>query len=189
MTLDERGEVVRFNGLLIAPDGKVVKLLKRGDKRPEKLDWKEDLRGRTLIPGMVDAHGHVMDLGFRAMTLDLSRTTSLTQAQDAIRRYTAENAHRPWIVGGGWNQEVWQLGRFPTAAELDAATGDKPAWFVRADGHAGWANSAAMRAAGITAATKAPAGGRIEQAAGRPGGVFVDAAMALIEKSLPKPTP
>lgn len=189
MTLDEKGDVVRFNGMLISPDGKVVKLLKRGDKRPERLDWKEDLKGRTVIPGMVDAHGHVMDLGFRALSLDLSATTSLAQAQDAIRGYAAQNGQRPWITGGGWNQEAWGLGRFPTAAELDAATGDKPAWFVRADGHAGWANSAAMRIAGITAATKAPAGGRIELVTGKPGGVFVDAAMALIEKALPKPTP
>lgn len=189
MTLDERGEVVRFTGMVIARDGKVVRLLKRGEKRPERPDWREDMKGRTVIPGMVDAHGHVMDLGFRAMALDLSATTSLAQAQEAIRRYALDNVQRPWLVGGGWNQEVWQLGRFPTAAELDAATGDKPAWFTRADGHAGWANSAAMRAAGITAATKSPAGGRIEIVAGKPGGVFVDAAMALIEKSLPKPIP
>lgn len=189
MTLDEKGEVVRFTGLLISPEGKVLKLLKRGDKRPEKLDWKEDLKGRTVIPGMVDGHGHVMNLGFRALALDLSGTTSLAQAQDAIRRYAAENGQRSWLTGGGWNQESWALGRFPTAAELDAATGDKPAWFVRADGHAGWANSAAMRIAGVTPATKSPAGGRIEMAAGKPGGVFVDAAMALIEKALPRPTP
>lgn len=189
MTLDEKGDVVRFNGIVIGTDGKIVKLLKRGDKRPERPEWKEDLKGRTVIPGMIDGHGHVMDLGFRALALDLSETTSLAQAQEAIRRYALENATRPWLVGGGWNQEAWALGRFPTAAELDAATGDKPAWFVRADGHAGWANSAAMRAAGITAATKSPAGGRIELAVGKPGGVFVDAAMALIEKALPKPTP
>lgn len=189
MTLDERGEVVRFTGIVVSPDGKVVKLLKRGDKRPEKLDWKEDLKGRTVIPGMVDAHGHVMELGFRALALDLSATTSLAQAQDAIRRYAAANGQRAWLTGGGWNQEVWGLGRFPTAAELDAATGDKPAWFTRADGHAGWANGAAMKAAGITAATKSPAGGRIELVAGKPGGVFVDAAMALIEQALPRPAP
>lgn len=189
MTLDEKGEVVRFNGIVIAPDGKIVKLLKRGDKRPERPDWKEDLKGRTVIPGMIDGHGHVMGLGFRALALDLSATTSLAQAQEAIRRYALENAARSWLTGGGWNQEVWALGRFPTAAELDAVTGEKPAWFTRADGHAGWANSAAMKAAGITAATKSPAGGRIELIAGKPGGVFVDAAMDLIEKALPKPTP
>lgn len=189
MTLDEKGDVVRFNGIVIGDDGKIVKLLKRGDKRPERPEWKEDMKGRTVIPGMVDAHGHVMELGFRALALDLSATTSLVQAQEAIRRYALENATRPWLTGGGWNQEAWGLGRFPTAAELDAATGDKPTWLVRADGHAGWANSAAMRLAGITAATKSPSGGRIELVAGRPGGVFVDAAMSLIEKALPKPTP
>ncbi|MBX3594424.1 MAG: amidohydrolase [Sphingomonas sp.] len=189
MTLDEKGEVVRFNGIVIGSDGKVVKLLKRSDKRPERPDWKEDLKGRTVIPGMIDAHGHVMDLGFRALALDLSATKSLAEAQEAIRRYALANATRPWLVGGGWNQEVWGLGRFPTAAELDVATGDKPAWFERADGHAGWANSAAMRLAGITAATKAPAGGRIEMVAGKPGGVFVDAAKALITRVLPNPTP
>jgi predicted amidohydrolase YtcJ len=189
MTLAADGDVVRFNGMVVDGEGRIVKLLKRGDKRPEKLDWKADLKGRTVIPGMVDAHGHVMDLGFRALALDLSDTRSLAAAQDVIRRYAAENATRAWLTGGGWNQEVWALGRFPSAAELDAATGDRPAWFIRADGHAGWANSAAMKAAGITAATKAPAGGRIELVAGKPGGVFVDAAMALIEQAVPKPTP
>ncbi len=189
MTLAADGDVVRFNGMVVDGEGRIVKLLKRGDKRPEKLDWKADLKGRTVIPGMVDAHGHVMDLGFRALALDLSDTRSLAAAQDAIRRYAAENATRAWLTGGGWNQEVWALGRFPSAAELDAATGDRPAWFIRADGHAGWANSAAMKAAGITVATKAPAGGRIELVAGKPGGVFVDAAMALIEQAVPKPTP
>lgn len=189
MTLDEKGDVVRFNGIVIGTDGKIVKLLKRGDKRPDRPEWKEDLKGRTVIPGMVDAHGHVMELGFRALALDLSATTSLAEAQAAIHRYALENATRPWLTGGGWNQEAWSLGRFPTAAELDSATGDKPTWLVRADGHAGWANSAAMKAAGITAATKSPPGGRIELVAGKPGGVFVDAAMALIEKALPKPTP
>ncbi|MFL9842494.1 amidohydrolase family protein [Sphingomonas sp. ST-64] len=189
MTLTAKGELQRFNGIVIDENGKVVKLLKRGDKRPERPDWKEDLKGRTVIPGMVDAHGHVMNLGFRALALDLSATRSLAEAQDAIRRYAAENSTRRWLTGGGWNQEVWSLGRFPTAAELDAATGEVPTWLVRADGHAGWANSAAMKAAGITAATKSPAGGRIEMIAGKPGGVFVDAAMALIEKALPQPTP
>ena len=114
MTLDEKGELVRFNGIVIGTDGKVVKLLKRGDKRPDRPDWKEDLKGRTVIPGMVDAHGHVMSLGFRALALDLSATRSLGEAQDAIRRYAAENSTRRWLTGGGWNQEVWGLGRFPS---------------------------------------------------------------------------
>ncbi|MGE5984566.1 amidohydrolase family protein, partial [Klebsiella aerogenes] len=87
------------------------------------------------------------------LELDLSDTKSLAEAQAKIAAYIKANPDRRWIVGGGWNQEVWGLGRFPTAAELDAVTGDLPVWLARADGHAAWANSAAMKAAGVTAAT------------------------------------
>ncbi|MFD1786383.1 amidohydrolase [Sphingomonas floccifaciens] len=189
VTLDKDGREVRFTGILIA-DGKVVRLLKQGEKRPDRLDWRADMRGRIAIPGMIDAHGHVMDLGFRAMELDLFPTTSLQQAQSRIAAFAAANQTRPWILGGGWNQEVWNLGRFPTAAEIDAIVTDRPVWMQRADGHAGWANSAAMRAAGITAKTVSPAGGRIEKLPnGQPSGVFVDAAMDLIVSKIPKPIP
>lgn len=188
-TLTADGQVIHFSGLLIR-DGKVVKLLQRGDKKPDKLDWRADMKGRVMIPGMIDAHGHVMELGFRALELDLSGTKSIDEALARIRAYAAANPDRKWIVGGGWNQETWGLGRFPTAAELDAVVGDRPVWLARADSHAGWANSAAMRAAGVTAKTATPAGGRIEKtAAGAPSGVFVDAARQLIQKVVPVPTP
>ena len=190
VTLDKDGREVRFTGILISPDGKITRLLKRGEKRPERLDWRADLRGKVAIPGMIDAHGHVMDLGFRAMELDLFPTTSLAAAQSRIAAFAAGNPTRPWIIGGGWNQEVWKLGRFPTAAEIDAVVSDRPVWMQRADGHAGWANSAAMKAAGITARTASPAGGRIEKLPnGQPSGVFVDAAMDLIMAKMPKPIP
>lgn len=189
VALDKDGREVRFTGILIN-DGKVVRLLKRGEKRPDRLDWRADMRGKVAIPGMIDAHGHVMDLGFRALELDLFSTTSLAQAQSRIAAFGQANPTRPWIIGGGWNQEVWNLGRFPTAAEIDAVLSDRPVWLQRADGHAGWANSAAMRAAGITAKTVSPAGGRIEKLAnGQPSGVFVDAAMSLITDKMPKPNP
>ena len=88
-----------------------------------------------------------------------------------------------WIVGRGWNQELWPEKRFPTAADLDAVVSDRPVWLGRVDGHAAVANSAAMKAAGVTAATPAPAGGRIEN------GLFVDAAMDLVEPKIPAATP
>jgi len=187
ITLDKDGKLVRFTGLVIDSQGKVKQLLDRKDKRPERPDFKEDGKGRTLIPGLIDAHGHVMGLGFQLMLLDLSGTTSLAEAQAAIRKYAAENPEMPWIIGFGWNQEKWGLGRFPTAADLDAAVPDRAVWLERVDGHAGWANTAAMTAAKITAATKAPEGGRIEMAGGKPSGVFVDAAMSLIDSAKPKP--
>ena len=189
MTLDKDGKVVHFNGLLMTPDGKVVRLLQPNDKRPEKLDWRADMKGKVLLPGFIDAHGHVMDLGFRDVELDLSGTKSLDEATAKIAAYVAANPERKWILGGGWNQEVWGLGRFPTAADLDAVVSDRPVWLARADGHASWANSAAMKAAGITAKSVSPAGGRIEKTGAIPNGVFVDSAMALVAKAVPQPLP
>ncbi|MEP6346620.1 MAG: amidohydrolase family protein, partial [Parasphingorhabdus sp.] len=99
------------------------------------------------------------------------------------------NPSRPWIIGNGWNQEAWGLGRFPTAAELDAIVPDSPVFLSRVDGHAVWVNGAAMKAAGISAATKSPKGGSIERAGGKPSGIFVDAAIDLFSDAIPAPRP
>lgn len=187
VTLDKDGRVERFSALQVTRDGRVAKLLKTRDKLPDKLDWRVDMKGRVLMPGFVDAHGHVMELGFRALALDLSGTKSLAEAQAAIAAYAKANPDRKWILGGGWNQESWGLGRFPTAAEIDAVVGDRPVWLARADGHAGWGNTAALRAAGVSARSVSPPGGRIETAGGQPSGVFVDAAQDLVQGVVPKP--
>ena len=200
ITLDETGKVVRFSGLVMADDGKVVRLVtapapqplqakkpKKGDPSPYRPDYRIDGKGRTMLPGLIDAHGHVVGLGFQALTLDLTGTTSLAEAQAKIAAYAKEHGNRKWIIGTGWNQELWGLGRFPTAAELDAVVGDKPVWLERVDGHSGWANSAAMAEAGVTVKSVSPVGGRIEMVGGRPSGIFVDAAMDLIGKVVPQP--
>jgi predicted amidohydrolase YtcJ len=189
ITLDKDGKVIRFSALLIDKDGKVSQLLTSKEKLPKQLDFRHDGRGLTMLPGLVDAHGHVMGLGFAALTLDLSGTNSLEEAQAAIKAYAAKYPERRWIVGRGWNQEKWGLGRFPTAADLDAAVADRPVWLERVDGHAGWANSRAMEIAGVTAASKSPSGGRIELVGGKPSGIFVDAASELIGKHIPAPKP
>ena len=156
------GRLVRFNAMWIGDDGRVRQLLERGERRPQTR-YLVDGRGRTLIPGLIDAHGHVMGLGMGALQLDLSTTNSLAEAQQRIRAYAADNPTPRWIIGRGWNQERWGLGRFPTAADLQGLAGDRPIYLERVDGHAGWANDAAMREAGVTAASQAPAGGRIER--------------------------
>ena len=189
ITLDQDGKVIRFNAMLVGGDGKVTELLTKKDKLPKQLDFRLDGGGATLLPGLIDAHGHVMGLGFQLLTLDLSATNSLAEAQAAIRAYAAKHPERRWIIGRGWNQEKWGLGRFPTAQDLDAAVSDRPVWLERVDGHAGWANSRAMEIANITSTTKAPAGGRIEMTAGKPSGIFVDAAANLIGKFVPAPKP
>lgn len=182
------GRLVRFNALWIGDDGRVRQLLERGDRRPQTR-YLIDGRGRTMIPGLIDAHGHVMGLGMGAIQLDLSDTNSLAEAQQRIRDYAAANPTPRWVIGRGWNQERWNLGRFPTAADLAGLAGDRPIWLERVDGHAGWANDAAMREAGVTAATQAPSGGRIERIGRNPSGIFVDAAAQLVDRAVPAPLP
>lgn len=189
MTLDSEGKIVRFAAMVVDDDGRVKQLLDRRDKRPRDVDFQFDGKGQTLIPGFFDAHGHVMGMGFGALTLDLSDTRSLEEALAKIARYAADNPNRQWIIGNGWNQEVWGLGRFPTAAELDAIVSDRPVFLSRVDGHAAWVNGAAMKAAGISPSSKSPSGGTIEKADGKPTGIFVDTAMDLFGNAMPAPRP
>ena len=189
VTMDAEGKVKRFNGIIFDEDGKITAVLGRGDKRPP-VDYRLDGEGKVMLPGMIDAHVHVMDMGFAALTLDLSGTTSLEDALARIKTFAEENPGRPWIIGRGWNQEKWGLGRFPTAAELDAVVSDRPVWLERADNHAQWANSLAIQTAGVTAKTPDPAGGKIiRDAKGAPSGVFVDNAVQLVGKVVPAPRP
>ncbi|MCD2314950.1 amidohydrolase family protein [Sphingomonas sp. IC-11] len=196
------GRVIRFKAVLIDQAGKVTRLIPPGEEPPKLsrrelkknagkplYDWRIDMGGKTLLPGFIDAHGHVMGLGFGALSLDLSGARSLNEAKAMVAAYVRANPDRKWITGRGWNQEAWGLGRFPTAADLDDVAPGHAVWLERADGHAGWANSMAMREAGVTSATAAPAGGRIEKAGNAPAGVFVDAAMQLVERAVPQPLP
>ncbi|WP_239804434.1 amidohydrolase [Croceicoccus hydrothermalis] len=191
MRFERDGTVERFAALLIDDDGRVARLYREGERLPREVDYRLDGEGRVLMPSFVDAHLHVAGLGLATLTLDLSDTNSLAEAQQRIAAYAADNPDRAWIIGRGWNQERWGLGRFPTAADLDAAVADRPVWLERVDGHAGWANTAAMRAAGVDADTPDPDGGRIERIAGgkMPAGVFVDGASALIDKARPSIRP
>lgn len=189
ITPDGKGGIERFQAFLIDRDGRITAVYRSGDTRPRRADYRLDGKGGVVVPGMIDAHGHVMATGFARMTLDLSATRSLAEALARIGAWAAAHPDAPWILGVGWNQVQWGLGRMPTATELDAVTGGKPAWLSRVDGHAGWANSAAMAAAGISAATPDPAGGEILRLPGgkAPAGVFIDAATGLVEAKLPRP--
>jgi predicted amidohydrolase YtcJ len=188
-TIRSDGRLFRFNGMVIDDAGRVKQLLTERDRRPDRMRQRVNGRGRTLLPGLIDAHGHFMGVGLQAMQLDLSGTRTLQEALERVRAYAAANPSPRWIVGRGWNHELWGLGRFPTAADLDAVVRDRPVYLERVDGHAGWANSAAMREAGITNDTQAPQGGRIERTGRAPSGIFVDAAMPLVERSIPAHQP
>ena len=179
--VDAAGHLQHFTGLLIGDDGKVVRLLRAGDARPKGATIIDE-HGRTLLPGFIDSHGHVMELGIDALHLDVVGTRSLAELQQRLRDYAAAHPGTGWIQGAGWNQELWPDKKYPTAADLDAIVPDRPVVLERVDGHALVANSAAMRAAGVTAQTPAPAGGQIIN------GVFVDNAKELINRAIPAPT-
>ena len=187
--VEPNGGVRRFAHLFIDADGKVLGLLPAGSPEPKLVagDFRADMKGRVLMPGLIDAHGHLMGLGLALRQLDLSGAASLAEALALVRDAAGRGGE--WVTGRGWNQVRWGMEAFPTAADLDAATGAKPAFLVRVDGHAGWANTAALKAAGITRATRDPPGGRIiRDAAGHPTGVLVDKAMELVSSRVPAPS-
>lgn len=186
-TLNGKGDLVRFQALVIDDAGKIVLAGSRAAAlKAAKTATRIDGKGRTVLPGLIDAHGHVMGQGVALSALDLRATTSLSDAQRTIGEYSRKHPEAAWIRGRGWNQEVWKLGRFPTAAELDAVVKDRPVWLKRVDGHAGWANTLALERAGITRETPDPPGGRIERdGQGEATGVLIDAAMALVERQVP----
>lgn len=151
-----------------------------------------DAAGKTVIPGLIDAHGHVMGLGYALMRVDLADARDKAEVIARLRAYEKQLPPNAWLLGSGWDQNDWPEKAFPTAADLDAAFPERPVWLERVDGHAGWANSAALRAAAAKAVRPLegdwqPDGGRIERIEGKPSGVFVDAAMSLVHAVVPAP--
>jgi predicted amidohydrolase YtcJ len=148
-----------------------------------------DAAGLTVVPGLQDAHGHVLGLGKPLQELDLRDTRSF----DAIveRVGTRARAIRPgeWIIGRGWDQNRWPVADWPAPGPLDAAAPDNPVFLTRVDGHAALANRRALAAAAVTRETPDPAGGRlIRDASGAPTGVLVDHAQSLVARRIPQPS-
>src|SRR5262244_293666 len=146
-TLDDAGAVV---DTLVVRDGRIAFAGRRQDAAVPAGEPVLDLAGRAVLPGLVDAHGHLMFLARGRLTLDTSAATS----EDEVARLVAEAARRArpgeWISGRGWDQNRWPDRQFPTKAALDRAAPAHPVALVRVDGHATWVNSAAMREAEIT---------------------------------------
>lgn len=149
-----------------------------------------DLKGASASPGLTDAHCHLYGLGLALDSIDLRGLRSPQAVVDRIAEAAAGKPEGTWLVGRGWDQNLWDKPEFPTGVMLDTAIAKHPVAVRRVDGHALWANRAAMKRAGINKRTKAPAGGLIvRDRRGRPTGVFVDSAMALVSKHIPGPTP
>ena len=149
-----------------------------------------DLGQATVLPGLIDAHAHLVNLGHMLVEANLWGVTS--KAEVIARLQAAEAKLQPgqWLIGRGWDQNLWEDKTFPTAADLDAAFPQRPVLLDRVDGHAAWVNTAALRIAQAAGQSLSgdwqPEGGRIvRDAAGQPTGVLVDAAAALVTAHIP----
>jgi len=149
-----------------------------------------ELAGRTVTPGLIDAHSHLAGLGAALVQVDLVGAASY---DEVIRRVAAAAKNAPagaWVRGRGWDQTLWQNTAFPTHQALSTAVPDHPVWLTRIDGHAALLNARALEVLGIDADTEDPSGGRLlRDPAGRPTGVLVDRAMELAAGRIPDPGP
>jgi predicted amidohydrolase YtcJ len=177
-----------FTVLVFDDDGKVVAI---GDEalladvaNADRIDGD----GKFVLPGLTDAHAHVYSQGFLTVSLNLLGAESVEAAVARIDEFAVAR-RTGWILGRGWNQVLWPVQEFPTAADIDSVVADRPVWLRRIDGHAGWANSKALAIAGIDEDTPDPVGGKIiRDDNGKATGVLIDNAMALVEKHVPDPT-
>ena len=143
----------------------------------------------VIVPGLVDAHGHLASLGRSLSTISFLSVTSEEAAIARVKAAPASAYQGEWLMGRGWDQNDWAGARFPTKASLDTLHPTTPVFLSRIDGHAAWVNSEALRRAGITAATKDPPGGRIvRDEKGEPTGVLIDNAMDVVAAKIPGPS-
>lgn len=180
-------DLVQFSTLIIK-NGKVFEI--GGDSLLNNHNGKKiDVAGKTLLPGLIDAHGHVMGLGYQELQVNLMGIETLEETLEAIKQYAKSNPDLEWIQGRGWNQTLWPENEFPTAKDLDKIVADRPVWLSRVDGHAGWGNSLAMRLGGISKDTPEVQGGKIiRDNNGNATGIFIDAAEGYIQSIVPEPT-
>lgn len=145
-----------------------------------------DLAGKTVVPGLIDAHAHLAGYAAALDKIDLVDTAGIAEIGEKVAARVAASQPGEWIIGRGWDQNDWEVKQFPTAADLDTYAPDNPVMLTRVDGHAIWANSAAMKMAGVDKNTPAPDGGEIiRDRRGNPTGIFVDNAEGLIANHVP----
>tara|TARA_R100001039_G_C1848520_1_gene108567 strand:- start:548 stop:2272 length:1725 start_codon:yes stop_codon:yes gene_type:complete len=179
-------ERMRFTAIQFTGDT-IDRVFTEGDELPaDDTMIVVDGEGKTLLPGLIDAHGHVLNYGLSLLRVDMTGTGSEQEAVARVQAFQESNPDLAWIQGRGWNQVLWDSNEFPSAETLAQVAPDTPMWFSRVDGHAGWANQAAMELAGVDASTSDPDGGMIiRDSEGRPTGTFVDTAMRYITQHIP----
>jgi predicted amidohydrolase YtcJ len=147
-----------------------------------------DAGGATVLPGLIDAHAHVINLGRYLRNVELIGTASPEQVLEKVRAAAMDRRSGEWIVGRGWDQNDWEIKEFPSREMLDRVAPDNPVMLERVDGHAYWVNSSALELAGVIADTPDPEGGQIvRDSGGRPTGILIDYATDLVDEAIPPP--
>jgi predicted amidohydrolase YtcJ len=185
-TLNAEGEMVAFSELYIVDDK--VAGLGHNLTVPENV-IRLDMNQQVMLPGLIDAHGHILGLGDNLIQVDLRGTKSEQEAVERIKSHISAKGSQDngWIIGRGWNQVLWDNKSFPSKASLDKAFPDTPVMLTRVDGHADWVNSKALSIAGISASTPQVSGGEIvKDAQGQPTGLLIDNASYLVGQHIPK---
>jgi len=150
-----------------------------------------DLQGRTVIPGLIDSHAHLFGLALSLSQAQLRDSASKEEVIQRLREHEKNLSDGDWLLGRGWDQNDWPVKEFPSRSDLDSAFPDRPVWLRRIDGHAGWANSAALGMADQDLSGEwQPQGGFIHRdAGGNASGVLIDGAMGLVEQAVPETSP
>jgi len=169
-------------------NGRVIAAGSEGKVRAAVIGRAEgiNLQGHAVIPAITDAHVHLVWHALARRNVLLDDAATLDQALHRIGAATSQLAEDAWVQGRGWDHTRW--GRWPTAADLDAVIGDRPALLSRKDGHSAWVSSAALRLAGITRDTPDPVGGAIQREHGEPTGILQETAIDLVRRLIPEPS-
>lgn len=174
---------------MLVEDGRVV-AIGNADLEGEYADAERiNLHGKTLLPGLIDSHGHIHGLGENLIQVDLRGVNNRTATVAKVANYADANLELEWVLGRGWNQEIWPTRDFPNRLDLDDVINDRPVFLVRVDAHAAWVNSHALELAGIDKDTPDPDGGQIiRDSDGEATGILVDTAMELVRDMIPQPS-
>jgi hypothetical protein len=173
-----------YEGKIVAV-GSNKEIRKHTDKKTKVIDAK----GKTLVPGLVDCHVHMIGFGYSLHSLNLRNVKSIKETQQKLRKYARKNPEKSWVFGGRWDQEKFAEKRYPTRRDLDKAVADKPVFLQRVCGHLGVVNTKALQLAGITKKTSVDGGQiDIDEKTGEPNGVLRENAVDLVWHVVPKPT-
>jgi predicted amidohydrolase YtcJ len=181
----KRAEAIAVRGDRIQAVGENTEILKLRGPDTQVID----LAGHFVMPGINDAHAHLEDGGFDRMNVDLTGVKSLDEFRERIRAKVEAAAPGDWILGGGWDENLWPVKALPSRWDIDEITTSHPVFLQRVDGHIGVANSRALQLASITIASRDPKGGKIDRDAnGQPTGILRETARQALTDAIPPPT-